>query len=174
MNRAFSLVLALAALCAGIYFGTRQLDAAKAADAPAATFFTQNFPDAAGQPHAFSEYKGKIVVVNFWAPWCVPCVEEIPEFSKVSAEYQKRNVVFVGIGIDSASNIAEFQKKVQASYPLVVAGATGSELVRQYGDTAGGLPFTLVLDSKGSVRASKLGRVTEDELRGWLKPLAGG
>jgi peroxiredoxin len=103
----------------------------------------------------------------------VPCVEEIPELSRISTEYRQRNVAFVGIGIDSATNIAEFEKKIQASYPLLVAGATGSDLVREYGDTAGGLPYTLVLDDKGTVRASKLGRVSEKELRDWLKPLAG-
>jgi thiol-disulfide isomerase/thioredoxin len=176
MTRYLSIGIGIVAAALGAFVASRELataGAAGAADAAGTAFFSQTFPDSAGKPHALADYRGKVVVINFWATWCVPCVEEIPELSRLSSEYRPKNVAFVGIGIDNASNIVDFEKKVTASYPLLVAGTMGSDLLREYGDTAGGLPFTLILDGKGAVRATKLGKVSEKELRAWLKPLTG-
>ncbi|MFP3741288.1 TlpA disulfide reductase family protein, partial [Burkholderia sp. SIMBA_019] len=75
-------------------------------------------PDPAGAELDLSKLRGKTLVVNFWAPWCGPCVEEMPELTALHGEYAQRNVEFVGIGIDSASNIQQFLKKVPVAYPL--------------------------------------------------------
>lgn len=170
---ALMISLGLSAAVAGTYFGLRGIEASAASHTTATALFSQTFPDAAGTQHMLADYRGKIIVVNFWATWCTPCVEEIPELSRLQSEYGARNVQFVGIGIDNATNIAEFQKKVHADYPLLVAGANGSDLIRAFGDTAGALPYTLVLDRMGTVRATKLGKVDEAELRRWLAPLVG-
>src|SRR5271168_5007917 len=127
-----TVALALLGLAAGIgaaYFSQDSVEAAATPPKDLALFYDQSFPDASGKQVDFKEYRGKIVVINFWATWCVPCVEEIPELSRMQTEYIKKDVLFVGIGIDNATNIAEFQKKVSASYPLLVAGSHGSELV---------------------------------------------
>ncbi len=164
-------VLALGAALAGAYVSSRYGRTAEAAPASpdaVASFFQMNYLDAKGAPYDFKNYQGKIVVVNFWATWCVPCVEEIPALSRLSTEYAKHNVVFVGIGIDNANDIADFQKKVASSYPLLVGGAHGTELVRSFGDTQGSLPYTIVLGKKGDMRGTVLGKVKEAELRGML------
>jgi thiol-disulfide isomerase/thioredoxin len=162
-------LIAIAALSAGL-FANRMGASAATAEPSAASLYDKSFPDAAGKVHAMSELKGHLVVVNFWATWCVPCVKEIPELSKISNGYGKK-VQFVGIGIDSADKIAEFQQKSPASYPLLVAQTDGSDLVREFGDSAGGLPFTIVIDQKGVIRDTKMGPVDEAELRQWLKSL---
>lgn len=121
--------------------------------------WASSLPDLAGHAQALSQYKGRALVVNFWASWCGPCVEEMPALSALQAQYSTKGIQFVGIGIDSADNINSFLKKVSVNYPIYVAGFGGANLARSFGDAAGGLPFTVVLDRSGRVRYAKLGRV---------------
>ena len=107
---------------------------------------------APGTAHPMSAYRGQVVVVNFWATWCVPCVKEIPAFSKVHSAHGSR-VAFVGLGIDSPDAIRAFDARFKPSYPLLAAGASGSDLARAFGNDAGALPFTVVLDATGRVVA---------------------
>ncbi|MBE1212964.1 TlpA family protein disulfide reductase, partial [Salmonella enterica subsp. enterica serovar Enteritidis] len=93
-----------------------------------------------------------------------PCVEEMPELSALAQE-QKAKAKFVGIGIDSASNIQTFLGKVHVTYPIAVAGFGGTELGRQLGNEVGGLPFTVILNAQGEITFRKMGRVHADELR---------
>lgn len=93
--------------------------------------------------------RGQPAVVNFWATWCPPCVEEMPELSAFGDEFRDRGLRIVGIGIDSATNISQFSRKTPMSYPLLVAGTSGLELVRRLGNTAGALPFTVVVGRTG-------------------------
>ncbi|MNT53479.1 thiol-disulfide oxidoreductase [compost metagenome] len=92
----------------------------------------------------------------------------MPELTALHEEYKNRQVEFVGIGIDSASNIQQFTKKVPVAYPLAVAGFAGTELSRNFGNSAGGLPYTVVINPDGSVKYRKMGRVTAEELRAVL------
>ena len=172
IQKQIAVVIALVAIAAGAYAAYRNTASQPARANSAALLFAQTLPDASGAAHALAGYRGKVLVVNFWATWCVPCVEEIPAFSRVQTEFAN-SVSFVGIGIDSPSNIATFEKKIQPTYPLLVAGATGTELARAFGDTSGSLPFTVVIGADGLVKASRLGRVPENELRAWLGPVAG-
>ena len=169
MKSAAVCLAAIASLGAGLAANRMSAQAA-APESSAASLYDKTFPDAAGKMHPMSDLKGHLVVVNFWATWCVPCVKEIPELSKISTGYGKK-VQFVGIGIDSADKIAEFQQNSPVSYPLLVAKVDGSDLVREFGDNAGGLPFTIVIDQKGVIRDTKLGPIDEAELRQWLKSL---
>ena len=116
-----------------------------------------------------SDHRGRVVVVNFWATWCVPCVQEIPAFSKANLAAAGR-VAFVGLGIDSPENIAAFSARFKPSYALVNAGAGGTDLARAFGNDAGALPFTVVIDASGKVVASHLGKVDDATLDAWLKP----
>ena len=116
-----------------------------------------------GQEFALSELRGKLLVVNFWATWCAPCVQEMPYLESMAKELP--NVKFVGIGIDTAQNIAQFVTKIQISYQLLVAGHAGISLVRELGNSAGGLPFTLLFDANGSIFDTLLGQVEPVDLR---------
>lgn len=124
--------------------------------------YTATLPDLAGQPVALAYLKGRPIVANFWATWCAPCVEEMPHLDALSQTF--KNIQFVGIGIDTAANINQFVTKIPVSYPLFVAGHAGISLVRELGNTAGGLPFTVLLDAEGHIFDTILGLVTPEDL----------
>jgi thiol-disulfide isomerase/thioredoxin len=124
-----------------------------------------------GKPQSLAIYKGRPVVVNFWASWCGPCVEEMPELSSLQREYAKKGIQFIGVGVDSAANIKTFLKKVPVDYPIYISGFGGADIARAFGNTAGGLPYTVVIDANGTVRATKLGQIKPDELRRTLNAL---
>lgn len=125
--------------------------------------FAMTLPDAAGKPQALSQWKGEWLVVNFWAPWCAPCVDEMPELSELARSQSRFKVI--GIGIDSASNIAQFADRYQIDYPLYTAGMGGTELGRDLGNETGGLPYTVVIGPDGQVRKTYLGRLKFAQLK---------
>jgi len=124
-----------------------------------------------GKPQSLAPYKGHPIVVNFWASWCGPCVKEMPALSALQREYAKKGIQFVGLGVDSGTNIKAFLQKVPVDYPIYVAGFGGADVARAFGNTAGGLPYTVVIDANGTVRATKLGEIKPDELRHTLDAL---
>ncbi len=127
--------------------------------------------DADGKPQALTAFKGQKVVVNFWASWCGPCVEEMPELVRLSHEYRKKGIRFIGIGVDSEKNVKAFLQKVKVDYPVFVSGYAGADLARQFGNSAGALPFTVVIDETGKVRETKLGQIQPDALKRTLDAL---
>ncbi|TWG78746.1 peroxiredoxin [Cupriavidus gilardii J11] len=156
---------AVLATLAGAIAGHFAFSPEPASDQAVEAFFRAELPDPTGTPVRLDTLRGKTVVVNFWAPWCGPCVEEMPDLTALHQEYQARNVEFIGIGIDSAANIQQFTRKVPVSYPLAVAGFAGTEMSRAFGNAAGGLPYTVVIGENGDVTMRKMGRVTPEELR---------
>ncbi len=139
--------------------------------APVGELFAQTLPDATGKSQALAQWKGKALVVNFWAPWCGPCVQEMPELSTLAGEQAGKSVQVIGIGIDSPTNIAEFAAKFKISYPLYVAGMSGTDLARQFGNAAGGLPYTVLIGADGQVKKTYLGRLNFSELKADLAAL---
>jgi thiol-disulfide isomerase/thioredoxin len=188
MNKTNKIIFALVAVIA-IGAGAKlsqKHEVAKVATAPAAAaaspvaaapagpveaLYAQSMNDAAGKPQSLAQLKGKAVVVNFWAPWCGPCVQEMPELVELSRELVDKNVGVVGIGIDSPTNIAQFTDKYKISYPIYVAGMSGTDLSRQFGNTNGGLPFTVLIGADGKVKKTYLGRIKFAELRADLAAL---
>ena len=157
--------LAAAGLGAWVAHEQRQPGALSQPETAVATLLSLSLPDHAGVLRALGDWRGRTLVVNFWATWCGPCVEEMPELSALQREHAPEKMQIVGIGVDSSRNIAEFAQKYPMSYPLLVAGAQGIELARQFGDEAGGLPFTVVIDPGGQIVARTLGRVDLPTLR---------
>jgi thiol-disulfide isomerase/thioredoxin len=163
--------VAVGLIMLGIYFGGRHFSASSPPTPAVAQLLGQSMPDAKGQSQALSRWKGKTLIVNFWATWCAPCVKEMPELSALQAEVASKNIQLIGIGIDSAANIAEFSSKYAIGYPLYVAGMDGSELSRQFGNDAGALPFTVLIGRDGQVKKTYLGRLKMEELRADLASL---
>jgi len=135
-----------------------------ASDTSVKAFFVNPWQTPDGKLANLSEWQGKVLVVNFWASWCPPCVEEMPTLDHLQQEYLQQNVLFVGIGIDSPSNIREFLKSTPVSYPIVIGGMEGSNISKQMGNTQGALPYTVVINTKGKAVYTKLGKIDEDEL----------
>lgn len=135
---------------------------AAGAQPSAANLLAMSLPDVAGQTQALSQWRGKPMVINFWATWCAPCVREMPELEALSKKYP--GVQLVGIGVDSVDNIRKFQEKVVVSYPLLVMGMSAIDTLRQLGNPSGGLPFTLVLNADGSISEKILGEIDPAKL----------
>ncbi|MFZ6756717.1 TlpA family protein disulfide reductase [Undibacterium sp. Ji50W] len=168
MNKKFislAIVLGLLSTGLGIYAGNVQTAPTSPENKAVAQLMAQQFKDSDGKPQAMTQWQGRYLLVNFWATWCAPCVQEMPELSTLQQELKGKKVQILGLGIDSPSNIAEFAKKYKISYPLFAAGMEGSELSRQLGNQAGGLPFTILLAPDGKVVKNYLGRLKMEELR---------
>lgn len=160
-----TMFVALAFSVAGVWYGNRQTTPTAAEPAAVASLFSQTLPDLTGKSQPLAQWRGKRTLVNFWATWCTPCVEEMPELSALQTELGAASLQIVGIGIDSAANIVDFSKKIPVSYPLYVGGIGGSELSRQFGNQAGGLPFTVLIAADGTIQKTYLGRLKMNELR---------
>lgn len=123
--------------------------------------FAANFPDEKGQTQALKQYAGKIVVLNFWATWCEPCRDEMPELSTLHSESKNKNIVVLGVAIDDVNAINEFSKQTKVSYPLFAADMQGMELASNLGNDKGVLPYTVIIRADGSVAKTYFGRVTK-------------
>ena len=135
----------------------------------AATFLEKSYPGLDGASVPLSTYAGRPLVVNFWATWCAPCVKEMPDLDELSHKYTDMN--FVGIAIDTPANVERFIKKVQVSYPLLVAGHGGIETMKALGNRKGGLPYTVIFDADSRISRDILGQVDPAELDAYLAGL---
>jgi thiol-disulfide isomerase/thioredoxin len=135
--------------------------------------FAVTFKTLEGKPMTLAEWKGRIVVLNFWATWCSPCRTEIPHLEAGRKKYASRGVVFIGAAIeDGADAVRDFAKANGISYPVLMAGSdNGIALLQALGNKVAGLPFTIVLDRQGNVVAVKLGILTPMRLQQILEPL---
>jgi len=119
----------------------------------------------------FEQWRGKVLVVNFWATWCAPCREEIPGFIQFQERYRARGVQFVGVAIDQKERVAPYAKEMGINYPLMVGGLETMEFARELGNRRSVLPFTLVIDRAGTVNTAQVGMLRPDKLETLLKPL---
>lgn len=129
-----------------------------------APLFAATLSDLDDKPVALERYKGKPLVVNFWARWCGPCRAEIPELIKFRAAH-KGKVEVLGIGIeDKAEPAREFAKAYDMDYPVFVAKEQGIPLMQALGNSKAGLPYTLFIDRHGQVIQKKMGVVKKPDL----------
>ena len=160
----------LAALGAGAYFGFLQREGEPSAQATSA-LAGLSLPDPAGKEQALSQWRGKVMVVNFWATWCAPCREEMPEFIKAQSEYGAKGLQFVGIAVDQADKIDQFAKEIGLNYPTLVGGFGAMELSKSLGNSVMALPFTVVVDRQGAIVHTQLGVLKPDKLATLVKQL---
>jgi thiol-disulfide isomerase/thioredoxin len=111
--------------------------------------------------------KGRPILVNFWATWCPPCVEELPLLDGFYRENHAKGWQVVGIAIDQIEPVNRFLRSMPLQFPVVLGGVSGLELGKSLGNLSGSLPFSVVLGSDGSVLHRKMGRVTPEELKAW-------
>ena len=170
------LLAAAAALVGGLLVSTRLHDPAtqKAREQQAAsgeTILAAAFPDLNGQHQPLSQWRGKVLVVNFWATWCPPCREEIPGFITLQRELSGKDVQFVGIAIDQGNKVNDFARGLGMNYPLLLGEDSAFELQNRLGNQSGVLPFTVVIDSTGRLVIRHAGGLSADQLRATLLPL---
>ena len=111
--------------------------------------------------------RGKPLLLNFWATWCPPCVEELPLLSRFYQENVAKGWQVLGLAVDQLDSVKRYLAQTPVTFPVAMAGLPGIELSRSLGNLSGGLPFTVVLGSDGLVAHRKMGKVTPEDLRAW-------
>ncbi len=165
------IVIAVLFTAIGLYFGAKRFQPAPPADTAVGALMQLSLKDAQDRSRKMSEWKGKILLLNFWASWCAPCVEEMPELVMLQTDWSDKNLQIIGIGIDSPANIRQFAQNHKITYPLLLGGLEGTELSRQFGNDAGGLPFTVLIAPDGTVRKTYMGRLDLEKVRADLASL---
>ena len=128
-------------------------------------------PDLNGHLVASNAWAGKILVLNYWASWCPPCVRELPLFIRMQNALHESGVQFVGIAVDRVEDVKGFVADDPINYPLLIADADAIALAKRLGNRVEGLPFTVIFDRRGRRVFSRIGEVTADELEAQLAGL---
>jgi peroxiredoxin len=117
--------------------------------------------DLAGKTQKLDGWKGKIIVLNFWTTWCPPCRAEIPDFMSLHEAYKDRNVVFIGVSLDTGLGpVKRYVRTQKLNYPVVMGN---SQLVSDYGNFSG-IPQTFVIDTEGRIHKQFQGVVQKKVL----------
>lgn len=161
-------VLTLAGL--GGYRAISEATRGSGAGTAGEAIWAASLPDLAGRTQALQQWRGKVLVVNFWAPWCPPCRAEMPGFVELQRDYGQRGLQFVGIALDREDKVREFVAATGVDYPILM-GTAAPDLGRAAGNRTGGLPFTLVLDRQGRVAATLAGGIERTRLESLIAPL---
>ena len=117
---------------------------------------------------AMQSLKGKPLLINFWATWCPPCVEELPLLERFYSENKAKSVQIVGLAADKPEAVRAFLKKLPLTFPIGITDLSGIALSKSWGNLAGGLPFSVMLAADGRVMQRKMGKLNDDDLKTWL------
>ena len=139
--------------------------------ADTASLFAATFTDSHGKPQPLAQWRNQVLVVNFWASWCPPCRDEMPELSDLQDRYRALGVVVLGISTDDAAIMQQFAQTSAVSYPLLAGEGVAMDLAIGLGNDRRALPYTVVLRRDGSVAASHLGRIDLQTLEQAILPL---
>jgi thiol-disulfide isomerase/thioredoxin len=142
-----------------------------AGDADNDALLKLQLPDLDQRPQTIGDFRGKVVVVNFWATWCAPCREEIPLFVKLQRQYADRGLQFIGIAIDTLAKVKPFAAEFAMNFPVLIGGVEVIDLSRKLGNRAGVLPFTVVLGRDGRIKASSVGAAKAEKFEPLLTSL---
>ncbi len=117
-----------------------------------------------------STYSGEKLLLNFWAPWCAPCRDEIPLLNSKIGNIEAANVRLIGIAIDSADNVSQFSAQLPLNYININAEHRGMAFAQQLGNDIGALPFSVLINAAGEVEQRHLGELDENILGSWIRP----
>jgi thiol-disulfide isomerase/thioredoxin len=173
------ILIAAAAIAAGAlgYWTAGQLRPAAApghaaGERPVAdTVVPFTLTDLDGRARSVDEWRGRLIVLNFWATWCAPCREEIPAFMALQETYGGRGLQVVGIAIDAPEAVRDYRDDLLIDYPILIGDRDAVDLMNRYGNLAGVLPYTVVIARDGRIVATKQGAYTHDELQAIVQPL---
>lgn len=136
-----------------------------------APLFAANLTDIQGIKQDLGQYQGKIIVLNFWATWCPPCREEMPELSQLHQAFQNKNVVVLGVAIDDPALVKDFLQSSPVNYPILIAENESMDLSTQLGNDKDVLPYTVIINADGSVIDTFFGRISKPLLESTLQTL---
>jgi cytochrome c biogenesis protein CcmG, thiol:disulfide interchange protein DsbE len=148
--------MALVAVCLGIYFLEHLSRPSSPRAAPADRAIAPDFslPNLTGQRLSLSTYRGKVVLLDFWATWCDPCRDEIPHFVELQSKYHDRGLQIVGVSMDDGPEpVRDFYQRFKMNYPVVMGNAKIGEL---YGGVLG-LPIAFLIGRDGRIYGKHIG-----------------
>lgn len=126
-----------------------------------------------GKSTTLDAWQGQVRVVNFWATWCPPCQDEIPDFVRFQNIFGGKSLQVVGIALDDQAAVEAFSRKHQINYPVLLGSGREQALTAEFGNAAQGVPFTFVLTGDGKIAATRVGRIDYASLEQWVRPLLG-
>ncbi len=148
-----------------------QLDKAKVSEENQQKLTEFSLPDLSDKQRNIKEWQGKVLVVNFWATWCPPCLKEMPEFEALHAEYEKKGLQFIGIALDDAEPVKEFIASKKITYPILLGEDQGTKIAHDLGNIVNTVPFTVIVNKKGLVVKSHMGELSREQLLEIVTPL---
>lgn len=169
-RRAWLAAAGVAVVAGGTAYALRRQPVVSRQPGPVEEAFWQTaFSQLDGATLRMASLRGQNLLVNFWATWCPPCVDELPLLSAFHNENRPKNWQVLGLAVDQPSAVKRFQAQNPLSFPVALAGMDGTEVSRSLGNSSGGLPFTVIFSSAGAVVHRKIGRLTPDDLSAWVQ-----
>lgn len=164
--------LGVAAGLAGALVAWQKFQPQGVVDEAVQNFWIQEFERPEGGTLAMKELHGKPLLVNFWATWCPPCIEELPLIDAFFNQNKAKSLQVVGLAVDQPSMVRRFLIQKPLSFPVGLAGFNGTELGRTLGNPQSVLPFSVIFDAKGRLLAKKAGKLDQSDLDDWLKKVS--
>ena len=174
MNRRSWLVAGVGAAAAAAGVGwqlRRERQRQEQAERGLASLWPLRFPRPEGGELALADFRGRPLLINFWAPWCPPCVKELPALNRFQKDFAAQGWQVVGLAIDEPPPVRAFLKKLPLDFPVGIAGFAGADLSRRLGKADGALPFTVILDAAGHVARRQLGESQYEDLVRWARAI---
>jgi len=172
MDRSNWLILGLAVLVAAIggYAQHRNQQAAPMANQallgqPLPAF---SLPDLDGKTHSLTDYHGHRLLLNFWASWCSPCLEEMPALNRAQTKFGEKGAIVVGIAMDEPDRVRSFLAAHPVSYPILLGQLASPSTSLQLGDMHEMLPYSVLIDADGRILATHTGAMSTPQLEQWL------
>lgn len=164
------LIVAALALISTLYL-LKPFVSSNAPSVPSQALLDARFNTLEGQEVPLSQWQNKIIVLNFWATWCPPCREEMPELSNMQKQYKNQNMVIIGLSTDDLETTKTFIANNPVSYPILAGDMQAMNFAESLGNNQSILPYTVVIDEKGRVVKAFFGRINQEILEKTVSPL---
>lgn len=130
-------------------------------------------PDLQGKTHSLDEWRGKVILLNFWASWCGPCQYEIPDFVAFQEAHGDAGLQVIGVGIDQARPLGNVHRTLGINYPVLVAGMDGGKYLQAWGNPKGTVPYSVIIDRDGDIVHTRMGRFDQRAFQRYVMPFLG-